>query len=182
MIALLAALLSRALPAALASGRGLLTRAEWTAALAWLRPIERLVRMVILLAALARPWAGELALAAVASRRAGAGGGGGFRLPGFCAVPRAIEDVRERVRREAGEPETLYSAWVLVERLEAALRALEEPAPWIERAARRLGRRQERTSTDQMRRPASRGLSDVARGLALQELSELLAIAGADTS
>jgi hypothetical protein len=143
-----ARLLARALPAALAAGKGLVTRLERRAILAWIRPLEAVARTLIFGEALLLP-----AAPAVASmrRRGGAargarhadGGvrdvrGGVFNL-GLGVVLGGGGDGGPGGPRDAPDKDELVSAWPLAERLEIVLDALEDPAPHVARAASRLG-------------------------------------------
>jgi hypothetical protein len=165
--ALIATLLARALPAAFVAGEPFLSRAEVRAVLAWLRPIERLVRVVILLQAAMFPDAPARERRA-RERRSSWGAraeptpptGPVFRVPLVegegGTPPSALGCKRER-------PESV-PAWPLMVRVEAMLDAIVDPAPHVRRVARRMGRvehedrpaSRNRPSTKQRRHPSVR--------------------------
>jgi hypothetical protein len=142
--AVIVAMLARALPPALAAGEGLVTRAERRAIVAWLRPLESVVRALIFIQTLplapapdraSGRWREPGGLRPDSANRAappapafslgfiGLGGGGGGR-----GGPRLHPSRDELVPLQP-----------LVARLEAALAVIEDPAPHVVRAARRFG-------------------------------------------
>jgi hypothetical protein len=133
----IAALLARALPeglaAALADPRGLIARRALRAALAWLRSIERLVRVLIILSALAlprapiRPWRRDDPRARP----------GGERAQGFRALVR--DDGGSGPSGARRDPGELVPLTPFVARLDRVLDALADPAPHVRRIARSCG-------------------------------------------
>jgi hypothetical protein len=181
-VALIARLLARALPEPLLLGKGILTRLERALVLAWLRPLERVVRVLIIFRALALPVIGPLPVPR--QDEGGLPSSLDVRIPGFSVVAGGMSG-GSGPSSEADRQET-FSAWPLVERLEAVLRAIEDPDPHIARLARCYGR-----SAAGLERPARpkrgtlerRGLSELAAIFAAAEARELLGLAAAqDTS
>jgi hypothetical protein len=123
-----------------------LTRKQRDDVLTWLRPVEALLRRLIFLDAMALPHEAPRA-PSVRVKRA--------RIRRVVEnKPDAPEDwhVRFRLvdpparaslqqRRGAGAPHAHFSAWPLAERIEAALRAFNDPAPLARRLARLLRRK-----------------------------------------
>jgi hypothetical protein len=187
-------LLLRPPPEALAAGKGLLTRAERRAVADWLRPLEQLVRMLLVWTVLLMPGAAGARRAPprrprrpsrrerVACGRASAG----FQLWTASSGPSGTAPP------DGGEP--LISAWRLVERLEAVLGVIEDPAPSLDRLARRWGRRgpgrgagrtpsggPARSTTPRSATPRP-GVSAFARPWLVAEARELMArVAALDT-
>jgi hypothetical protein len=155
--AVVARLLARALPAALAASEGLITRLERRVIIAWIRPLEAVVRTLIFGEILS--WSPPPAVppprqrsTAPSGARASGGGdggsGGGGRPPGLAfnlglGVVLGGGGRGQRVlRRPAPRKDDLgdlISVRPLVQRFDAVLGALEDPAPHVARAGRRLG-------------------------------------------
>jgi hypothetical protein len=187
--AIASALLGRAPPAPLWSGKGRLDRRERREVLAWLRPLESIARILIILASLVLPWA---ALAPPARARLGSDTrdrdpDDGLAPPSFrleaASGPSGGVSPFGRVSEHDGEPEELFSAWLLAERLQAVLDALADPGPHVRRLARRLGREPGRDAASASRansdaRPPRRSLrclSPLGRLLLEAEALELVA-------
>jgi hypothetical protein len=122
----------------------LLTRNERDAMAQWLRMIETLLRRVLLIEAAALPKPAFQARAPHPRRQRrrrmiehDAETPEAWRVS-FHLIARAP---RAALSRRTAAQAAPISAWPLAERLEAVLRVLENPAPHIARAARRLHRR-----------------------------------------
>jgi hypothetical protein len=131
-------LLSRPLPTALSEKEAMLTRRESRLVVAWLKPLEAVVRALIVVAALAFPHAawrrlGDRPRRADDDRERGAGGPSsplGFRV--FGGRPGESSGSR------GGAPSALVPVAAYVARLDALCRIVEDPRPWIRRAARHM--------------------------------------------
>jgi hypothetical protein len=145
---ILRALLARALPAPLAARQALLTWAELRAARAWLKPLERMARLLVVAAALALPalpfkpvrWSIGLG---------GNGGGGGrrsggpvlgFRIFGGEPCPTPGRPAAPR------DPAALFPVEPLIARFEAVCGVIADPVPHVVKMARSLRRDARRVS------------------------------------
>jgi hypothetical protein len=176
-------LLRRALPPALALCKPLWTLAERRAVLAWLRPIERLLRALVFLEVAALPPGPDLPERGEASepRRGARDRDAPQPAPGFRIGLGVESGGSGGGAHAAAVPGELVSAWPVVERIAPRLEAIGDPSPYVRRIARRVGRKPAPGPDG----PPRLGLSDLARAFLEAELAQLAPVpppAAVDTS